>query len=52
MAESSFTDDIITISSSDNTLDTISPITIDLGQYTGSAGATARSEERRVGKEC
>jgi hypothetical protein len=40
MAESSFTDDIITISSSDNTLDTISPITIDLGQYTGSAGAT------------
>lgn len=40
MAESSFTDDIITISSSDNTTDTISPITIDLGKYSGSASST------------
>lgn len=38
MADSSFTDDIITISSSDNTTDVISPITI--GQYNGISGAT------------
>lgn len=41
MTISSVTDDYVTITSSDNTSDVISPITIDLGNYSGAiSGAT------------